>query len=118
MVAEIIGKKVEVVRIHSAGDFYSREYLEKWIQIAMSLPKVKFYAYTKMVRLTKEYIIPENLILIYSLGGTEDKYINLKKDRHSKIFNTETELISEGYIKANDNDLIATREYKIGLVKH
>ena len=39
-----------VIRIHESGDFYSREYLEKWLEIARHFetnPRVVFACYTK-----------------------------------------------------------------------
>lgn len=47
MVNEIISRKVKIVRIHESGDFYSKDYIEKWEQIAKSLPTVRFYGYSK-----------------------------------------------------------------------
>lgn len=38
---------VEAVRIHESGEFYSQEYINKWIAIAKALPDTKFYAFTK-----------------------------------------------------------------------
>jgi len=34
-------------RLHTSGDFYSPEYAAKWYEIAMNMPDVNFYAYTK-----------------------------------------------------------------------
>lgn len=47
MVNEIIAKRFSIVRIHESGDFYDLNYLAKWIEIAKSLPNVKFYGYSK-----------------------------------------------------------------------
>lgn len=52
---EVIGKeirrrKIKRVRIHSSGDFYSPEYVEKWTQIADQFPDVRFYTYTRSWR--------------------------------------------------------------------
>lgn len=58
MVNEIISKKVKVVRIHESGDFYSAEYVRKWIAIAKSLPTVRFYGYSKCFDRYK-YGLPE-----------------------------------------------------------
>lgn len=44
------------VRIHSSGDFYSREYVRLWIQIAAECPDVHFWAYTRSW--TIENILP------------------------------------------------------------
>ena len=56
-------------RIHESGDFYSLEYLEKWIKIAKKFPGVKFLAYTKAVRLVEmaKDDIPSNLVIRYSV---------------------------------------------------
>jgi hypothetical protein len=50
---EIEKSKYNIVRIHSSGDFYSQEYIDKWVKIIVSLPDIKFYAYTKS-KLNKE----------------------------------------------------------------
>ena len=34
---EIRKKKPDYVRVHDSGDYYSRAYLHKWIQVALSL---------------------------------------------------------------------------------
>jgi len=39
------GKKY--VRVHASGEFYSQEYVDKWLEIAKALPNLTFYAYTK-----------------------------------------------------------------------
>jgi len=38
-------RKVDTVRIHEAGDFYSQGYLDKWIVIATNIPKLIFFAF-------------------------------------------------------------------------
>jgi hypothetical protein len=37
----------DVIRIHSFGDYYSQEYLDKWLEIAKRFPNKTFYSYTK-----------------------------------------------------------------------
>jgi len=46
---EIIKKKATHIRIHDSGDFYSIEYLLKWVDIATQNTNVIFYAYTKSI---------------------------------------------------------------------
>jgi len=53
MNAEIQKRKPQYVRVHDSGDYYSREYLQKWIEIAIQNPDVRFYSYTNMVELFK-----------------------------------------------------------------
>lgn len=119
MIAEIVKRKVDVVRIHDSGDFYSREYVQKWFKVMESLPQVKFYAYTKSLPLFDGVKLPSNFVLIKSEGGKRDDLINPTVDRHARIFKTEAELLAEGYANASDNDLIAIgNNPKIGLLSH
>lgn len=62
------GKKVWF-RIHESGDFYSLEYLKKWIEIARACPTVNFLAYTKAVRLVElvKDEFPSNFVIRYSV---------------------------------------------------
>jgi len=109
------------VRIHDSGDFYNKEYLYKWFEIARNMPSKTFYAYTKRVKLLKDNMAlkPDNMIIIYSLGGREDNLIDQKVDRHSKIFNSLEELLKEGYIDTSKNDNNAIKDnHKVGLVIH
>lgn len=118
MIAEIVKRKVDVVRIHDSGDFYSREYLHKWFKVMESLPNIQFYAYSKSLPLFVKERLPSNFTLIKSIGGKRDDLIN-EGDRHARIFKTEQELIDAGYINASDNDLNAiANNNKVGLLSH
>lgn len=121
--AEIKRRKVERLRIHDSGDFFSIEYLERWLGIIRANPTVQFYAYTKMVSMFKQYtldgLIPSNFIVIYSYGGTEDKLIDKNVDRHSWVFSSVEALQDAGYADAHEDDSIAVGSNpKIGLVYH
>ena len=119
---EIKRKKVDFLRVHDSGDFYSPSYIQKWFKIANQNPNVNFYAYTKSIPLFKGLSIPENFDIIFSEGSKVDELINVKTDRHAKIFNSVDELEKAGYINASKNDLNATKfftsNHKIGLVYH
>jgi hypothetical protein len=55
-----------IFRIHTAGDFYSQDYVAMWIRIAKRFSDVKFLAFTKAYKLnyrTKS----RNLKIIYSV---------------------------------------------------
>lgn len=117
--AEITKKRVERVRIHDSGDFYSQEYLNKWIAIANVNPNVEFYAYTKMVSMVKSTPLPSNLRIIFSFGGTQDASINVKSDRHSLVFEKPSHLKKYKYSDASKNDSIALKDNpRIGLLYH
>ena len=122
MTADIKRRKVDFVRVHDSGDYYSKEYRDKWFEIAKQNPTVKFYSYTKSVPLFKGVDIPENYDLIFSLGSKVDNMIDQSVDRHSKIFDTKDELESNGYADSSSNDLMATKWFntnnKVGLIIH
>lgn len=46
-VEEIHKRKIRLLRIHVAGDFYDAEYVDKWREIAKRCPQTQFYAYTR-----------------------------------------------------------------------
>ena len=113
-------KKATHVRIHDSGDFYSKEYLMRWLKIIRDNPKLTFYAYTKrisMFKAIKKYM-PDNFIIIFSFGGKEDHLIDKETDRHAMVYESLDDMPSD-YINASDNDLLAIQENKrVGLVYH
>ena len=112
-------KKVDILRIHDSGDFYSPKYIDKWVTIAKANKNIIFYAYTKSIPLFKNIDLPNNLKIIFSEGSKVDHLINVDKDRHARIFDNEKELIANGYINASNNDLNAiTDNKKVGLIYH
>jgi len=122
MISEINKKKADFVRIHDSGDFYSKKYLDKWLYIAAVMPHVKFYAYTNMVAMFKNIILPDNFDVIYSNSGKQKHLIDRTIDRHTEIFKSKDELIAAGYANASENDLNATKWFnttnKVGLIYH
>ena len=122
MNAEIQKRKPQYVRVHDSGDYYSREYLQKWIEIAKANPDVRFYSYTNMVELLKEITLPENYDIIYSMSGKQKHMINTEVDRHARIFSNSIELLKFGYIDTSEIDLYATKWFnktnKVGLIIH
>ena len=121
-ILEIQNKKVDILRVHDSGDYYSRDYVAKWMEIAKRLPDVRFYSYTKSIPLFVGVDIPENYDIIYSEGGTRDDMIDYDNDRHARIFDSYDDLESAGYVNAMESDLKATKWFnrtnKVGLVMH
>jgi len=122
MNAEIRKKKPDYVRVHDSGDYYSTAYLKKWIQVAIYNPSVRFYSYTNMVDMMLKASLPDNYDIIFSDSGKQKHLINERKHRHTKIFSTNSDLISNGYVDASSIDLMATKwfskNHKVGLVFH
>ena len=119
---EIKRKKPDYVRVHDSGDYYSKAYLQKWIQVAIHNPKVKFYSYTNMVDMILNTSLPDNYDIIFSDSGKQKKLIDERKHRHTKIFSNVGNLLSAGYTDASSIDLMATKWFnktnKVGLVFH
>jgi len=120
MNATIILERPTHVRIHDSGDFYSPQYLNKWVDIAKQNTNVIFYAYTKSIKFFINGLkLPKNLKIIFSEGSKTDDLINVNKHRHARIFKSKELLQAAGYINASDNDLKAiTDNKKVGLVYH
>jgi hypothetical protein len=99
------------VRIHDSGDFYSDEYLRAWCRVAAVCPDTTFYAYTKEVTMTRavtaEGLVPDNLRLLFSLGGQEDYLLDRDQERHADVFPDVDTLEAAGYADQSDDDRLA-----------
>lgn len=80
-------KDLGICRIHVAGDFFNRDYLQAWAIVAARNPKKLFYAYTKSLGYWVELreTIPANFVLTASYGGRLDHLIVQHNLRFSKV---------------------------------
>lgn len=81
VIAEIKARKKlpKYFRVHASGDFYSLEYIQKWITIAKEFPQVTFFAYTKRFKkfdFTELKSLP-NFIVINSMQYGDVNYGSL-----------------------------------------
>jgi Gene product 88 len=106
------------IRIHDSGDFFSEEYFLLWVDIAKENPHVFFYAYTKEVAMVKRHQLPDNFVIIFSMGGTQDHLVDKENDRHADVFPSMDALIEAGYTDQEESDLLAATlpTNKIGIV--
>jgi hypothetical protein len=123
MMREELSKKKYIgkyIRIHDAGDFFSQDYANDWVGIAAQFPGIIFYTYTKEVMLFKRMKLPENFIVIYSLGGRQDVHINKEVDRHSDVFSDYEKMIALGYndIGEDDKQAAINPNHKVGLFRN
>lgn len=122
MYHEISKKKPDYIRVHDSGDYYSKEYLQKWIDIANLFPEVKFYSYTNSVAMLKSVSLPDNFDVIFSNSGKQKHLIDAIHDRHTKIFSSKKDLLDAGYVDTSEIDLYATKWFnktnKVGLIFH
>ena len=113
-------RNVNLVRIHTEGDFYNQEYLDKWVKIIQACPDVNFYCYTKSLHLNwSEILSLPNFKRIQSFGGLLDNQIDLNQP-NARIFKNVDELNRAGYVDCSESDLIASNKnnINIGLIDH
>ncbi|HYE93484.1 MAG TPA: hypothetical protein VEA38_20795, partial [Terriglobales bacterium] len=110
-----------VVRVHDSGDFFSADYLRAWFTIAMSLPEITFYAYTKMfhrLRTLFAWGTPDNFRIVQSVGGKDDDKIDVTRP-HARVFTSHDDRIRAGYADGTIDDSPAINGViRIGLVYH
>ena len=82
-----------ICRIHVAGDFFNRNYMEAWTLVARSNPDRLFYAYPKSLQywLDLRNDIPDNLVLTASYGGRDDHLIATEGLRSATVVFSEAE---------------------------
>ncbi|MBM4401348.1 MAG: hypothetical protein FJ045_05295 [Crenarchaeota archaeon] len=64
--AWLLLERPKLFRIHEGGDFYSQEYLDKWIGIATRSPSTKFLAMSKSFGLDYS-LVPSNMNILWSV---------------------------------------------------
>lgn len=90
IITEINKKSIRVVRPHAAGDMYSPDYVEKWIEIARNCPDTIFYTYTKW------------------------NHNNLEKLSELRNFNLLKSILPDGDLNFGDENYIKIKHEKFG----
>lgn len=93
LISESLPARVEVVRIHSSGDFFSQEYFDAWVGVARMNPDIIFFGYTKILPYVSADI-PDNMSLVYSHGGVMDNQVT--NEPVCYVVNTFTEAVELG----------------------
>ena len=91
LICESLPKKFDVMRVHVGGDYFSREYLMAWIEVAKRNPDKVFYSYSKSLHFMAEFALPENLVLTASRGGKHDNLIDLHGWKEAVVVYSEEE---------------------------
>lgn len=80
------GEKV-YLRWHDSGDFFDDAYLHLAFDVARAVPEATIYAYTKIAKVAKDPMMPENFLINFSDGAKpeETKQVNYKKTKHSIV---------------------------------
>lgn len=77
----------DVIRLHVAGDFFSQDYFDAWLEVAKLNPSRIFYAYTKSLAfwILRKNEIPNNFKLNASFGGKSDNLITSNGLKYAKV---------------------------------
>jgi hypothetical protein len=83
----------DILRIHEAGDFFSQDYLDAWIEVAKRMPQTLFYAYTVSLPyyMARKNSLPKNFKVIASMDKHNEKFIMDNGLRYSRVVGTEEE---------------------------
>jgi hypothetical protein len=110
LINDSLPKNAGIIRIHVAGDFFSRDYMMAWYTVSMLNPNVLFYAYTL-----------HNFVLTASYGGRDDHMIDEFNLRSAKVVFSEAEAEELGLEIDHDDSHAAKpslRNQSFGLLIH
>ena len=113
-------RAVNLVRPHIGGDFFSKNYLLAWYEVARLNPSIHFYAYTKSLRFWTETIdqVPANFELTASYGGRYDHLIEQFGLKSARVVFSEAEAAALGLEIDHDDSLAAFGTKPFALLLH
>ena len=108
--------KIDAIRIHSSGDFYNENYLDKWIEIIANNQDIVFYAYTKSLPYfnNPELKYSDNFKVIFSEGGKYDHLIEKWDLRRVKLVD---QYSSNAMTSDSDDSMILFSDDNIEIIK-
>ena len=118
LICESLPKKFDVMRVHVGGDYFSKEYLQAWIEVAKRNPDKVFYSYSKSLRFMSEFALPENLVLTASRGGKYDDLIDLHAWKEAVVVYSEREAENLGLEIDHDDTHAAFGKENFALLNH
>ena len=112
--------RAEYIRAHVSGDFFSQQYFDAWLGVALANPDKLFYAYTKSLNYWVERLdkIPSNLVLTASYGGRMDSLIDEHNLRSAKVVFSNEEADLAGLVIDHDDSLAMSNGPSFALLIH
>ena len=110
--------KFDIMRVHVGGDYFSKNYLQAWIEVAKRNPTKIFYSYSKSLHFFKEFALPENLVLTASRGGKHDELIDLHGWKEALVVYSEQEATDKGLEIDHDDTHAAFGKENFALLIH
>ena len=118
LINKSLPEKFDIMRVHVGGDYFSRQYLMAWIEVAKLNPDKVFYSYSKSLHLFKQFALPENLVLTASRGGKHDDLIDLHGWKEALVVYSEEEAAERGLEIDHDDTHAAFGEDNFALLIH
>ena len=94
-----IPNEIKVLRIHSSGDYFTRDYFNAWLHVAKNNPNIMFFGYTKILEYAHYNM--DNFKIVYSIGGKYDN--NLTTESSIRVVETIEQGHAMGLPVACDN---------------
>jgi len=110
----------DILRIHEAGDFFSQDYLDAWIEVAKRMPQTLFYAYTVSLPyyMARKDSLPKNFKIIASMDKHNEKFILDNGLRYSRVVGSEEEARELGLPIDVDDSIAWGSDDNFALVIH
>ena len=118
LICKSLPKKFDILRVHVGGDYFSKQYLQAWIEVAKRNPDKLFYSYSKSLHFFKQFALPENLVLTASRGGKYDDMIDLHGWKEALVVYSEQEAIDKGLEIDHDDTHAAFGKDNFALLIH
>ena len=114
-------KKFDIMRVHVGGDFFSKRYLQAWVDVARQNPDKVFYAYSKSLNFFLDFLewaLPSNFVLTASRGGKHDELIDVAGWKEAVVVYSEQEAIDKGLEIDHDDTHAAFGKENFALLIH
>lgn len=110
----------KIVRLHVAGDFFSQDYFDAWMEVAKMNPERIFYAYTKSLQYWVNRLgqIPQNFRLTASKGGRLDNLIESYGLKFAEVVYSEAEAMEKGLEIDHDDSHAFSYDHPFALLIH
>ena len=118
LICDSLPKKFDVLRVHVGGDYFSKEYLLAWIEVAKRNPDKLFYSYSKSLNFFGDVELPENLVLTASRGGKYDDMIDENHFKEALVVYSEQEAADLGLEIDHDDEHAAFGKSNFALLIH
>ena len=118
LICASLPKKFDIMRVHVGGDYFSKKYLQAWIEVAKMNPTKIFYSYSKSLHFMREFALPENLVLTASRGGKHDDLIDLHGWKEALVVYSEEEAAEKGLEIDHDDTHAAFGKENFALLIH